>query len=324
MRDLPSDAGYRPGRYAAVDVGTNSVLVLVADVDPDGGLTSIVEKAQITRLGQDIGATGQLAHSAVNRTLRAVSGYVVDARDAGATCMAIIGTAVLREAANGDSFSHLVHAACGLPVEVISGEQEAELAWLAQARDPALGDRSRPRVVLDIGGGSTEIVYGYASEITYRASFPLGAVRLTEAYLKSDPPSAAEFGAAENVIEQTLSPLEPADPDALAIGTGGTLYNLGAVARAGGMIAAPETHGAELPHTRVSELVDLLRSLPVRFRQRIPSLEPGRADVILAGAMILHQAMAALSRPRIRVSARGIRHGCVLALAQRARVLIGS
>src|SRR5581483_4415484 len=130
--------------------------------------------------------------------------------------------------------------------------------------------------------------------------------------------------AAESAIEEALSLLEPAPADAVAIGTGGTLYNLGAVARAGGMISAAETHGAVLPHARVSELVDLLRSLPVKFRQRIPSLEPGRADVILAGAMILHQAMAALSVPQIRVSARGIRHGCVLMLAQRAQVLIGS
>ena len=185
-------------------------------------------------------------------------------------------------------------------------------------------DFSSFRTVADIGGGSTEVVYGRGPEITYRASFPIGAVKVTETFLKGDPPSAAEFDAAERAIEQTLSPLEPADPDAVAIGTGGTLYNLGAVARAGGMISAPETHGAEMPHTRVSELVDLLRSLPVRFRQRIPSLEPGRADVILAGAMILHQAMAALSKPRILVSARGIRHGCVLALAERALELIGS
>ena len=186
----------------------------------------------------------------------------------------------MREAENGSTFCQLIRARCGLPVEVITGEQEAELAWLAQVSDATLGDGYRPRVVLDIGGGSTEVVYGEGAEISYRASFPIGAVRLTEAYLKSDPPSALEFDAAQRAIEQALSPLEPAAPLALAIGTGGTLYNLGAVARASGMIAAAETHGADLPHHRVSELVDLFRSLPNRFRQRIPSLEPGRADVM--------------------------------------------
>lgn len=311
----------RPGRYAAIDIGTNSVLLLVADVTGDGELRPVCEKSRISRLGENVAASGALAPAATVRTLATVAEYADKARRGGAEGIAAVGTAVLRDAANAGEFCQLVRSRCGIMVEIITGEQEAELAWRAQ--QGVLENDFRRRAVLDIGGGSTEVICGRVDEIAWRTSFRIGAVRLTEQHLRGDPPSDQEFDAAEQAIEQLLSPLEPLDSGTTLVGTGGTIANLAAVARAAGMVGSPETHGARLTHPRVAELVDLFRSLPVRFRQRVPALEPERADVILGGAMILHQAMARLSAPEIRVSTRGIRHGCILMMAERARALIG-
>ncbi|HEU4751581.1 MAG TPA: Ppx/GppA family phosphatase, partial [Armatimonadota bacterium] len=240
------------------------------------------------------------------------------ARRSGAEGIAAVGTSVLRDATNGSEFRLQVRQECGLPIEIISGEQEAELAYLGNLHDRSLPGADGERVVLDIGGGSTEIVRGLGAEIRSRASYPLGAVRLTEQFLRSDPPSMPECDAAEAHIEQVLAEVEPLKHASLLLGSGGTVYNLGSVARAAGLIQPRELHGALLPHTRVAELADLFRGLPLKFRKRVPGLEPERADVILAGTMILHQLMARLSASHVVVTANGVRHGCVYAMARRA------
>jgi exopolyphosphatase/guanosine-5'-triphosphate,3'-diphosphate pyrophosphatase len=201
---------------------------------------------------------------------------------------------------------------------VITGEQEAELAYNGNLYDRRLPASDGERVVLDIGGGSTEVVRGLGETIRSRVSYKLGAVRLTELYLKNDPPGVSEYAAVDAAIEQELAMVEPVAASSLVLGSGGTLYNLASVARAAGMIGSGELHGTVLPHTRVTELVELFRSLPVKFRRRVPGLEPERADVILAGAMILHQLMALLGSPSVIVTANGVRHGCIYAMAQRA------
>src|SRR5437588_8581117 len=176
----------RPGRYAAIDVGTNSVLLLVAEVNGRGDLRPLLERSRITRLGENVAQSGLLSSAAVTRTLKALTEFVGLARETRPECAAIIGTAVLREARNADEFCGLVRSRCGLMVEVITGEQEAELAWRAQMGDPGLAGHPGERAVLDIGGGSTEVVTGTAHEIAARASYKLGAVRITEKYLKHD------------------------------------------------------------------------------------------------------------------------------------------
>jgi exopolyphosphatase / guanosine-5'-triphosphate,3'-diphosphate pyrophosphatase len=306
-----------PGRYAAIDVGSNSVLLLVADVDDEGRLTPVAEGQRITRLSERYYTGNRLIRTARERTTEAICDFVRVARRAGAESIASVGTAVLRDAENGSEFRAQVRQECGLPIEVISGEQEAELAYLGNLYDRRLPATDGERMVLDIGGGSTEVVRGIGHSIIRRASYPLGAVRLTEQFLRSDPPAAAEIAAAETTIEQALADVEPLSPASLLLGSGGTLYNLASVARSAGMLRAGEIHGSVLPHTRVSELVDLFRSLPTRFRKRVPGLEPERADVIFGGAMILHQLMARLSAPGVVITCNGVRHGCVYAMARR-------
>lgn len=309
---------FYPGRYAAIDVGSNSVLLLVADVDEEGHLTPVADGARATRLSERYYVGKRLARTARERTVEAICDFVRIARRVGAEGIAAVGTSVLREATNGSDFRVQVRQECGLPIEVISGEQEAELAYQGNLYDRRLPPIDGERVVLDIGGGSTEAVRGMGYAIHSRASYPLGANRVTELFLRTDPPLVAECDAADAYIEQMLSDVDPLTPASRLLGSGGTLYNLARVARSAGMIGCDDLHGALLPHGRVGELVELFRSLPVKFRKRVPGLEPERAEVILAGAMILHQVMARLSASSVVVTANGVRHGCVYAMAQRA------
>lgn len=308
---------FQPGRYAAIDVGSHSVLLLVADVDEEGHLTPVAEGASNTRLSERYYASRRLQRPAQDRTASAIGELTRMARKAGAEGIAAVGTSVMREAANGPEFQAQVRQQFGLPIEIISGEQEAELAYQGNLHDRRLPGSDGERVVIDIGGGSTELIRGLGGTIRERASYPIGAVRLTELHLRSDPPDREELLQAEAAIEEPLSAVDPLSPQSLLLGSGGTLENLGRVAIGAGMIAGSDVHGAILPHTRVAELVDLFRSLPQTFRKRVPGLEPERADVILAGAMILHQLMARLSAPHIVITENGVRHGCVYAMARR-------
>lgn len=309
---------FQPGRYAAIDIGSNSVLLLVADVDEEGRLTPVAEGARNTRLSERYYVSHRLLRPARDRTASAVCEFTRMARKTGAEGIAAVGTSVLREATNGEDFRQQVRQQCGLPIEVISGEQEAELAYQGNLHDRRLPGSDGERVVIDIGGGSTELVRGLGGSIRERSSFPVGAVRVTELFFKSDPPGLDEIARAEAFIEEQLGRVDPLSPRSLILASGGTLVNLGSVARAAGMIPSERLHGALLPHTRVAELVDLFRSLPQAFRRRVPGLEPDRADVILAGAMILHQLMARLSAPHVVVTENGVRHGCVYAMARRS------
>jgi len=309
---------FYPGRYAAIEVGSNSVLLLVADVDVGGCLTPVEDGEEVTRLSEQSYVSRRLTRPARDRTLDVICEFIRTARASGADGIAAVGTSILREAKNGADFQSEVRQACGLPIEVISGEQEAELAYCGNLHDRRLPGVDGERVVIDIGGGSTEVVRGVGSAIHSRASYPLGAVRLTELFLRGDPPGVRECDAADLAIETVLAPVEPMPPASVVLGSGGTLYHMASTARAAGMAAGADLHGLLLPHKRVAELVDLFRSLPLKFRKRVPGLEPQRADVILAGAMIAHQLMARLSAPRITITGNGVRHGCIYAMAQRA------
>lgn len=306
-----------PGRYAAIDVGTNSTLLLVADVDEAGLLRPVVEEARITRLGQGFYRGGALGRAPRQRTLDAICDYVELAQDHQVDWIALVGTAALREASNGPAFCDQVRRACGTPIEVITGEQEAELTYRGNLYAPHLPPTEATLACLDLGGGSTELTQGVGERLVSRVSYDVGAVRITEQCFTNDPPTSWEITEAERVIETVLGEVEPLPPGAVLVGAGGTIVNLASVALSSGMVACGEVHGTRLTHGLVTELVDLFASLPVVFRKRVPGLEPERADVILAGAMILHQMMARLSAPRVVASTRGVRHGCVYRLAAR-------
>lgn len=311
---------FYPGRYAAIDVGSYSVQMLVADIDEDGVLNQVADCARTTRLAERFHLGNRLVRSARERTLEAVSELDCIARQLKSDCIAVVGTSVLRDAANTRELSALLRRECGLPIEVITGEQEADLTYQGNLYDRRLPGIDGERVVLNIGCASTELVRGIGETITNRASYKLGAFRLTEAFLKSDPVTSAECATVEMEIEQALYELEPLSTASALVGSGGTVVTLASVARSAGMISQSDVHGSVLTHARVTELVELLRSLPVQFRKRLAGLSADRAGVIFAGALILHQVMARLSASNLIISSNGVRHGCIYAIARRALI----
>jgi exopolyphosphatase/guanosine-5'-triphosphate,3'-diphosphate pyrophosphatase len=294
-------------RYAAIDVGTNSVLLLVAERRPDGRLVAVEERAEITRLGRGVDATRRLDPEAIEETLRVLEAYAKDARELGAEDVVVSATSAARDASNGREFLDGARARAGVTVEIISGDEEARLSFASAWADFGAG---APLVVLDIGGGSTEFIFGDAGgQLGWRKSFDVGSVRLTERLLAGDPPTADELGRARALLAETFAGLPATPPGARLVGVAGTVTTLLAVARTVEPYDAALVHGATLSRDDVAHTVSRLAALPVRLRRTIPGLQPKRADVIVAGGLVLEAAMDALRVAEVVVSDRGLRWG---------------
>lgn len=300
---------------AAIDVGTNSVLLLVARADADGRLQPLAERAEITRLGQGVDATQQLAPEAIQRTVAAIATFAAEARSLGATRIACVATSAARDAKNGAAFFEAVRAAAQLEVSVISGEAEARLSHLAAERDFGSG----PKVVLDIGGGSTEFVFGHQGKVSWRHSFDLGAVRLTERLLHADPATTDQRRAAAALIDGHFAHLPALPAGAELIGIAGTVTTAFTTARALEPYDARRVHGAWMGREEVVSLLDRVMRMPLDGRRQLPGLQPKRADVFPAGLLILERAMARLGVERVRVSDRGVRWGLLHDLVEAPR-----
>lgn len=295
-------------RFASIDIGTNSVLLLVAERDDRGRFRPIVERAEITRLGRGVDANRVLAPEGLNDTLRVLQTFAREARALGAEEIAVSATSAARDASNGQEFLSRAHSEAGLEVEILSGELEAQLSFSAVRADFP----DRPLVVIDIGGGSTEFIYGTGEgEITYRHSFDVGAVRLTERFLASDPPSREEQRGLVEHLTATFSRLPPTAPDAQVVGVAGTVTTLYAVAHQIAPYDASRVHGAEMASGALEYLVQRLLAMTVEERRELPGLQPKRADVIAAGGLILAEAVHALGAASFRISDRGLRWGLI-------------
>ncbi len=293
--------------YATIDIGSNSVLVFVAEKDEKGNWKTLAEKAEITRLGEGLKATGRLSKEAMERTAKAVCDFAELARNLGAEKILAVGTMALRTASNSDEFIKLVKDMCDVDVEVIPGEEEARLSFLAVKsglKTPA--DRV---VVIDVGGGSTEFIFGKGDEIEKKFSLNIGAIRFTEDYLKHDPPEKDEINAMLSAIENELGDLKvDFQPDAL-LGIGGTITNLAAVKHKMEKYDPEIVDGTELTLQEVEDMLWKFSSMTVEERKKIPGLQPKRADVIIAGTGIVYTIMKKLGLPKLTVSVRGVRHG---------------
>ncbi|MCA2981035.1 MAG: Ppx/GppA family phosphatase [Myxococcaceae bacterium] len=294
-------------RYAAIDVGTNSALLLVAERDAEGRWQAVAERAEITRLGKGVDATRRLSPEAVELTLEVLTRFAIEARALGARAIAVTATSAARDAENGPEFLAAVQARAGLTVEILSGDDEARLAFASASSD--FGGK-RPLVVLDIGGGSTEFIFGTEDgRIAYRRSFDIGSVRMTERFLAGDPPAPAELSALEAFVRQTFSAVPRPPEGAQLVGVAGTVTTVCAVARTIEPWDATLVHGAELARSEVEATEARLAHLPVALRRTLPGLQPRRADVIVAGALILRVALDVLGAPTVVVSDRGLRWG---------------
>jgi exopolyphosphatase/guanosine-5'-triphosphate,3'-diphosphate pyrophosphatase len=293
---------------ATIDVGTNTTLLLVASVEPDGTIRAIEERAEITRLGRGIGAEGTLGAEGIARTLAALREYAAAARRAGVPTIAAVGTEALRRAPNAAAFLEPAAEILGAPIEVIDGAREAALSFRAVAASfPAEAGRGA-LVVIDIGGGSTEIVIADAGAVRFRTSLPLGSVRLTEQHVSHDPATAAEVTAVESAVELALAAVPlPAQPT--FVGVAGTVTSLAAMAQDLASYDAGRVHGFRLSRAALAAQVVRLAASTQAERERMPGLDPRRADVILAGALILDRIARAADADAVLVSDRGIRWG---------------
>jgi len=311
----PSDTTSLPpisGRYAAIDCGTNSIKLLVADL-ADGAARFVFGLSESTRIGEGMNANEmRLSEEPMRRTLDAIEKFASAARAQGALETVAIATAALREAVNADEFVARVSDRCGVSLEVISGDEEARLSFLAVRDDPHW--RSLPQLlVIDLGGGSTELIHGeYGGDrIEGRTSVRLGAVRLTEALLTSDPPTKDQVAAANREAKDAFSGVvlhSPGGESYHIVGVGGTITNFASM-KLGGQVDPEAQHGLTLTSEDIKGFCAVLARSSVAERRQIPGLDPARADIILAGGILLAQALSHIHSDRIDVSTRGLRWG---------------
>ena len=309
-------------RLAVIDLGTNTVRLLVGEPDGAGGYRPIFATQEITRLGQGLLPTRMLQPEPIQRTLATLFRFRQAAERHGATRVMVVGTSALREARNREAFTACARSQRGIDVRVISGEQEACLTL--RGIRAALGISSGRILAMDIGGGSTEFVLADGPEILSVISTEIGVVQLTEAHLKGDPPLPGEIAAVRDAVTALLKPLRPREwlksfrgPSAegvLCVGTAGTVTTLAAIDLALEPYDPVRMNGHRLSYRRIQALCAELAARPIAERQQVPGLEPARADVIVAGALVCLGVMEALDFPEITVSDGGLREGIFLDL----------
>jgi len=293
---------------ATIDVGTNTTLLLVARASTSGDLTVLDERAEITRLGRGIGVGGALGAEGIARTLEVLRDYAAIARAHGAR-IAAIGTEGLRRAPNAAAFLGPAAEILGVPLEVIDGAREAALTFRAAAASFPEEARAGALVVVDIGGGSTEIIVSDRGVVKWSTSLPIGSVRLTEKHVRHDPPEATEIDAIAREVDGALATVPWPGAGATLIGIAGTVTSLAAMALRMETYDPARVHGFDLAIEALDSEIARLRASRQAERETIVGLDPRRADVILAGALILQRIAAAAGVPVIRVSDRGIRWG---------------
>jgi len=297
---------------AVIDLGTNSTRLLVARVE-DGRVEQLERRSTVTRLGQGVDATGRLADEAVERVLDVLEGYrrLIDERDA--KTVVALATSAVRDSDNGHEFRETLHERFGIDVRIISGDEEARLTFLGATS--ARADRDDPTLVIDIGGGSTELVVGRpGADPDFHVSTQAGSVRQTERHLDGDPPSADELGELRTEVRGIVEEAVPA-PEREAVTRGiavaGTATQLAGIARALESSDAP-LHGYTLELSDVRSMLERLAGVPLEERRQTPGLDPDRAPTIVAGAAILVESMEAFGLVEVETSETDILHGAAL------------
>jgi exopolyphosphatase/guanosine-5'-triphosphate,3'-diphosphate pyrophosphatase len=295
-------------RVGAVDCGTNSIRLLVADVDGDRK-TDVHREMRVVRLGQGVDRTGELAPEALERTRLALVDYAATCRELGAERVRMVATSATRDARNRDEFRDLVQDALGVVPEVVSGDEEAALSFDGATRglDPAQG----PFLVMDIGGGSTELVLGTSSPQA-ALSVDVGCVRLTERHLTDDPPTPAQVAAAEADVDAAIARVRqavPVDQARTAVGLAGSVTTVAALALALEAYDPDRIHLSRIAAADVAEVASRLLAMTRAERAVLPVMHPGRVDVIGAGALVLATLVDRLELADVVVSESDILDG---------------
>ncbi len=296
-------------RVATIDIGTNSVLLLIAETRPGAELHPLLERATITRLGEGVDAQGALSEPAKTRTLACLRDYAQLIAEHAVDQVGAVGTSAMRDA-GAEDFSERVKEVLGVRPEVISGQREALLTF-----DGALAGLDPVGIiaVFDIGGGSTEVIVGArlskaGASLKRAVSLDVGAVRLTERHIESDPPTDAELRAIRQDVRLALRKA-PSMRGRPLVGVAGTVTTLTAFVHEVVPYDPRMVHGAILSRFALGEAIDTLTSCTLAQRRALPAIEPGRADVIVAGAIVVDEICAAAEADRLVVSDRGVRWG---------------
>jgi exopolyphosphatase / guanosine-5'-triphosphate,3'-diphosphate pyrophosphatase len=301
-------------RVAVVDIGTNSTRLLIADVDADGSIVELDRRTQVTRLGEGVDQAGTLAEAAIGRVLvtlddyaQAIAGLAVDASVA-------VLTSAARDATNGAALVATVRERYGLEAGVITGDEEAQLTFLGAMSDRDSTDRT-PTLVIDVGGGSTELIVGSGREVGFHVSLQAGVVRQSERHLRDDPPSRAHLRKlardVRSLIERDVPPAVRHQPTH-AIAVAGTATSLAAIDQALEPYDSSRVHGYWLDLTTVRLLLARLAAIPLEERRRTRGLHPDRAPTIVAGIVILIEVLEAFGLDGFEASENDILRGAAL------------
>jgi exopolyphosphatase/guanosine-5'-triphosphate,3'-diphosphate pyrophosphatase len=304
-------------RVAVVDIGTNSTRLLIADVDPaDGSVLERVRRSQVTRLGHGVDASGALEDASVERTWQVLVDYraAIDEHECEAN-LAVLTSAV-RDASNGSEFAERVREELSLDAKVLTGDEEAQLTFLgAMSGRPAAEE---PTVVIDIGGGSTEFVIGTGRTAGFHVSTPAGVVRMSERHIKSDPPTSEDLQALAEDTRQVFLTNIPEDervPVKRGIAVAGTATSAASIEQELDPYDPAKVHGYKLLLATVELLLARLADMTESERREVVGLQPDRAPTIVAGMVLLSQAMIVLGLEQVEVSDHDILYGGALRLA---------
>lgn len=290
-----------------MDIGTNTVLLLIVE-GPDG-FHDVLDLSTIVRLGEGLVNSGRLSGPAMSRTLDAMKRYAEIASSHHVEKIFCVGTASLREASNSGEFLEDVKNVLGFDVEIISTEREAYYTYLS-VRDDRRVKRTK-MVIVDIGGGSTEIISGGEKEFAGYVSMPVGSVKLTDAFITCDPPAMEELERAASLVKEELSRTPCLDDGSRLIGTGGTVTSIASIMMGLEGYDRDRVHGYSIGLTQLEELMTGLASRSSRQRKMMKGMETGREDIILQGALILREIMVHGGFKNCAVSVKGVRYGII-------------
>jgi len=300
---------------AAIDIGTNTTRLIVAEVS-GSSLEELERRTVITRLGEGVDKSGVLSPAGIERVHETLSAYEEIVERLGAAPALVIATSAVRDASNGSEFLSELERRYGFRARLLSGSEEALLAF----RGATLGrSLMRSVLVVDIGGGSTELVLGDAAGPSYHVSLDIGAVRLTERYLHSDPPSPAELEHCAMAVRELLVDCVPAgvlNAPTAAIGNAGTITTIAALDQELPAYDRDRVHGYSVTRRAVHEQLNRLAALPLSERRQVPALEPDRAPVIVAGAIVCSELLDAFALEAIEASELDILDGAALLAAE--------
>ncbi len=298
-------------KYASIDIGTNTILMLIGELDGESSIIPIRDFYAVPRIGKSVSSTGELDSGSVSRALEVLGEYRKAAENYGVRRIVASATSAVRDARNRDEFIKLARETCGIDVEVIPGELEARLGFLGAVS--GMSDKSLSSLVIDIGGGSTEFSYGIGMEPSRIASLSIGAVRITELFFRHNPPLPEELQAAADTVDKTLKsfPFSEIRPDRV-FAVAGTATTIALIAQKKYDFDADAVNNFRMQADSLGEVFDLLKKKTPAEIRTLTNAAEGREDVLLAGALILMKSLEAAGAREFITTDRGLRYGYLL------------